>query len=133
MFQRDYMLRIVEQMAQAVARIAKLEQAGEEEAALAQCEACIEELSGMSARALTDLPSGFLPQLVEGAGELNLPKGLMLARLLAERGRLGEVEVAKRYYSRALLLYDELLVRASDAELEHFADHRDTMTWLALQ
>ena len=32
-----------------------------------------------------------------------------------------------------MLLFDELLQRASDDELEHFADHREAMTWLAEQ
>jgi hypothetical protein len=107
--QRDYLMRIIEQSAAAIAEIAALIRAGEFDLAL------------IVVRKTTDLVLGNLrpvferldaTSVVDLIGKLDLDRVRMYAALLAEEGTIresrGEMPRAQYCFSRALDLYEAI-------------------------
>jgi hypothetical protein len=98
--QRDYILRIVEALAQAVARIVALRKAGQTKEALAEVERTAGSLLGVDLRLLEAIGPGPI------AAQLRHPEQVeALARLVDERVSLeregGDAAAADRWAARA--------------------------------
>ena len=110
MFERDHIMRQVNQLAQALARVLSLKSESQYAEAVSEIDAAIGEIEGLDLRSLTDheirnrMRQDGSPILLHGPeiGALLIEKGDLLARL-------GEEEEATRSRHLALSVYRGLL------------------------
>lgn len=124
-FQRDYILRLVEQLAKTLVGIVALRKARRlQEAGTALTEAA-KNFVGLDVETLLALPVEQIVTLLSPGGVLDPAKAIVVAELLAEKGELSALEeeeaVAYRARLRALGLLLELsaregLARVPDAD-----------------
>lgn len=116
MIREDYIIRLIKQLAAAIARIAGKRQAGEYEAALAEAGKAWDDLIGQPPRELVDMVDTHTL-----AGMLKEPARMRVAaQLLIEEGRSyagkGDPVHATVCYRRAFELYLEARVLEPDDE-----------------
>lgn len=125
MFQRDYILRLVEQLGKTLATVLTLKRAKSwDEAELAVAEAA-RDLAGLDIETLLALPVDQMTTLFSAAGSLDAGKCLVAAELLCEHGEIrdlrGDEATACLERTRALSLLLEVFAgeqpgRIPDAE-----------------
>jgi hypothetical protein len=107
--QRDYLVRMIEQCAEAIAEIAAFLRAGEFDLALIVVDRTSDLVLGNLRPVFERLEAA---SIVDLTGELDLDRVRMYAALLAEEGtireRRGETPRAQYCFSRALDLYDAI-------------------------
>ncbi len=85
MFQRDYILRLVEQLAQALDRIVRRRAAGEEDRADEELQAIARSAFGTPLELLASLPEDELMRIIERDSRPDFERLALLARLFWER------------------------------------------------
>lgn len=90
MFQRDYILRLIEQISQVMARLLMLKTMEERQEALLQLEEFYGKLMLPPVRLLLRMPDEDLLALISADGRADLDKTAALAYLLKEEGRVHE-------------------------------------------
>ena len=117
MFQRDYILRLVEQLAKTLGAILTLRKAKRYNEAEEAITDAAKNLVGLDVRTLHALPLDQIVALFSPGGVLDPGKSLVVAELLYEHGELktleGEDGVAYQSRVRALGLYLEVSGRES--------------------
>jgi hypothetical protein len=105
---KDYLLRMIEQMARVLARVRELLLAGRTAEARAELQRAARGVGLDLGLALTLAPDSLIPMLTTG-GEIDQPKCALFAELLYlewERALAdGEEEYAERCAARALMLF----------------------------
>lgn len=126
MFERDYLMRIIERLAEAIARLVAQRQADAAGAAEETADQACRELFGVDADALVRLPLSTVLDLlgIERAPRSgDIEHGLLVARLLQEHGDTlasrDDLARARHAWIRAFCLYDELELRAGPLPAEH--------------
>lgn len=118
--QRDWLQRLIEQLAAAVARVLGLRREGRLEEARQELERAAVEAAGLGLSLLERLDPASAARLVREPERL-----AALARLALERSRLerdaGEVEAAGRWHERAVALGDLSTARGAAADPEVLA------------
>lgn len=130
MLKNDYLVRQIEQLVQAMARIASRRKAGDYGAAQDEVENTLSALSGLSGSAILAMPMATLFDLL-GKSEQGFQKAGLVGSLLIEHGRnyaeTGNETQAKQSYMKAFLLFDELDKNAPSSLSDPM---REQMGWL---
>lgn len=136
MFQRDYLMRFIERLAQAIAALVAKRNAGAPAEAEEVADQACRDLLGVDAASLVRLPLGSVLELLGVGGPPSdevKARALLLARLLKEHGAtLASTDrpaEARKTWIRAFCLYDELEQRTAPLPDEH----AEAMAWLAGQ
>jgi hypothetical protein len=123
--QNDYILRMVEQLTQALARILGLKRAGQLAEAEAELDTLARGLVGLDVTALARLPLAAL-----GTVLVEPERRAMAARLLKEHGELvadRDLVTAQAAWRKAFSLLDDL---ERQGVLPEDAGTAETLTWL---
>lgn len=111
MFQRDYIMRMIEQLAIAVARILKLKQAGRFDEAEGEISKTARTLLGFDMDFIRTLPEEAIITLLTESNSLDAAKCIIVAELLKEHGEIHEMrqglDASYDSYLRSLSLYLE--------------------------
>ncbi len=119
MIERDYIMRMMQQLAAAVARLFQLKQQEKYDQALQEVEKAYGELLGLNAPIVSSFDSPTLAQLLGHAGKMTALATLFFEQ--AELHRLNrEPEHAQKFYRRAL----EMFLEAYQAQAEDDAECR---------
>jgi hypothetical protein len=126
MYWEDYILRIVTQAANAIARILGLKQAGQYQEALLQIDNAFEEFLGLSAELAAQLSADELLMTCRFGSALDRDKALLLARLLREEGDIyasknRSIESHERYGKSLTIALEALL----EGDVTHCQEHLD--------
>lgn len=109
MFQRDYILRMIEQLSQVMARFLMLKSLEERQEVLIQLEEFYGKLMLPPVKLLLRMPDNELLALVSVNGEPDLDKAAALGYLLKEEGRVHEAleqyESSSERFNKALFLF----------------------------
>lgn len=116
MFQRDYILRMIEQLSHVMARFLMLKTMEERQEALLQLEEFYGRLMLPPIRLLLRMPDKELLFLISVNGELDLDKAVGLGLLLKEEGRIHEA--LEHYYESSERFNKSLYLFLSAARLE---------------
>ena len=130
MFERDYILRVIKQFVEALARITARKNAKEYAQALEEVADAAKALVGMTAMQLVMLPVGSLLDLVRNQGAVDVDRAAATARLLKEHGEIVDLMGAggsRPYYIKAFCLLDEIAKIVKPEEMEK---HSETLEWL---
>lgn len=121
MFQRDYMLRLIEQLTQTVGVLLGLKQNREPQQALLHIDELLKRMLGLNPKLLHGLTDSALLDLLRQGPEGGTDKILIVAMLLKEEGdfhlMLGDFMTSYKRHCRALKLY--LTAAADGAERTH--------------
>ncbi|HZK52799.1 MAG TPA: DUF6483 family protein [Desulfosporosinus sp.] len=122
MFQKDYIMRMIEQFTTALATIIGLKSANKiEEQELVVNEA-LYDFTGLSESAIKTLSYKDLISLVSGFKEINPVKCYIMAELMKEKAdvfqRLGETVQAYNLYLKSFNIYVEVLLLDQSSELD---------------
>ena len=113
MLQRDYVLRLIEQFARAVASVIRLRSTGEPKAAQVELAHLSQGFLGIDAKLLLSLSDGELLSLFAGSGELDSGRAVVAQQILFEEAAiqeaLGDATLAQVYRLRGLSLLLEVL------------------------
>ena len=136
MLRKDYIMRLIEQLGVAVARIIALKNNNQAHEALKEIEQACEKYLGLDPRVIEAASGEALLGLMSMGGKFDLRRAVLLGVLLKEEGELYEMEsMAERSYwgyTRSLWLFLESLNR--DPELrtpDNLADTRFVLNKLA--
>jgi hypothetical protein len=137
MLQRDYILRMVEQCAQALARVLfKLNAEGREAAEVALADASRSVL-GLEPQALLMLPAAEIARIFTSDGRLDVARAGMAVRVLCEAAALDKAaggEARARSFARhARELFAVVMPRAERGDLPVLAVHAESYAQLALE
>jgi hypothetical protein len=83
---RDYILRLIEELAQALARILNLRQTNQYAAALTECNDACKQLTGLPLKDLEQWPAGQIMNFMQLGGRADKQKCAALAQLLRAAG-----------------------------------------------
>src|ERR1041385_6291719 len=112
MIKHDYILRLIEELVQVVARILRLHERGENDAALSAIDDALLKFVGLELRFIDALSLADLVALMRPRIDLDLSRCIVLADLLKARGdvrtSMGEVEAGLDSYVKSLTLYLEI-------------------------
>lgn len=123
MIERDYIMRLVQQLAAVMRRILRLQEQEKYDQAQQEVEEAYGELLGLEHELLISLAPATAAPLLGEAGKIKIAARLLQAE--AElAGRRGDAESAHRLRSRALELYLEALAVAEQVEEEDCATLR---------
>ena len=113
MLQRDYVLRLIEQFARAVASVIRLRSTGESKAAQVKLAYLSQGFLGIDAKLLLSLSDGELLSLFAGTGELDSGRAVVAQQILSEEAAiqeaLGNAGLTQVYRLRSLSLLLEVL------------------------
>ena len=113
MLQRDYVLRLIEQFARAVASVIRLRSAGDSKAAQVELAHLSQGFLGIDAKLLLSLSDGELLSLFVGSGELDSGRAVVAQQILSEEAAiqeaLGDAALTQVYRLRGLSLLLEVL------------------------
>lgn len=144
MFQRDHIMRQVQQAAQVVARVAGLKEDGRYEEAMDEIARALNELAGLDATPTRALSTDALIDLCTSETGFSARRALALADLLRQAGDIlalqDDPDDARTSYRQALALYRKVLdvpdapvpwdIGSTIAELEELVedslDEKDT-------
>ena len=116
-YERDYILRLIRQLAQALARIAGLKKEGKTEEALEVVRETADAIFGPMLRTLEEIDTRSAASLMGNPEKLHA-----LAVLSAEEGDIlaskGEVQAARFKHRRALELYLEEVLLSSETNAD---------------
>ncbi len=131
MFERDYIMRNIVELAHALARIAGKREAKEYSEALGDLEDTTASLTGQTLERIVSMPVAAILQLLFRDGDEEWARVGGLGRLVCERGRLcvemGDLVAAEKFFKKAFILLDELEQGDADAVT---AEDRETLSWL---
>ena len=115
MFQRDYVLRLIEQFARAVTRVIGLRKQGEPAAAHAELAALTQSFLGINAKLLFSLTDVQLLSLFTVGDALDSGRAVLAEQILVEEAAIQDAlsapELAETYRLRGLSLLLEVLAR----------------------
>lgn len=121
MIRQDYILRLVRQFGDVIARIAGLRQAGRHDEARSLLGNELQRLVGLSPTLARSLPASELMSLLSVGGRPDLDRCLVVAHFLKEEAEideaLGRVGESYRGYVKALDLFLEVFVYHDDTYL----------------
>jgi len=127
MIERDYIMRLVQQLATVLRRILRLQEQEKYDQAQQEVEEAYGELLGLERELLISLAPATAAPLLGETGKTKLAARLLQAEAdLA--GRRGDVESANNLQTRALELYLEALAVAEQVEED---DHVTLRLWSA--
>ncbi len=113
MFQRDYLLRMIEELVQALGRVMKLHEQGQSDQAREELETSITTLTGMSLEAVLKMPAAAILSMMEAE------RAALLARFLVANGRMqSSVETRRTAFRKAFDMLDALDQRGALNEEE---------------
>lgn len=128
MFRDDWLLRVIQEVADALARIVAKKKAGQHEEALEEVDEAMRELMGRNASLVRVLDAATIAHMCPNAQTVRA-----LADLRREEAdlkeRLGERAAARQAAGNALALYELALERAEGAMDDDPALH-EAMEWL---
>ena len=128
---RDYFLRMIHQLAQALAKVLKLNQIEQYDEALEEIQRSSKQLVGMDLRLLTTLSDNEHIRLLSLGDRFEVEKCVVAAELLRQIGDVKELQGndAERYhcYSTSLSLFLELLFRESETLPKEYFDKIDVL------
>jgi len=128
---QDYILRLIEQLAQFLARILKLHEKGDYDAAMLAIEDALKKLVGLDLKLVEAIGLEDLVNLLKPGIDLDISKCIVVADLLKSRGdvrlALGDPEAATDSYIRSLTLFLEVFTGPGSIELP---DQRARAEWL---
>ncbi|MFQ5675336.1 MAG: DUF6483 family protein [bacterium] len=108
MLQRDYIMRLIEQLSGVIARLVFAKQAKNFDEALQIARTAYDELFGLSGEMVHELDAATLAQLVN-----DKEKTRALAKLLLEEGEVlvakGHAEAGRARFKKSLLLYEAVV------------------------
>ncbi len=142
MLQNDYIMRAIQQLVAALARIISAREAADFRGAGIALQAASKELTGLGIDAVLRMGIEGIVELFRPEGVLEAERAAMMARLLKEYGVLldarGYPEQAKSCYVKSFCLYDELEKELGDdlegaldpPGLEELGNHTETFSWL---
>jgi tetratricopeptide (TPR) repeat protein len=117
-YQRDYLLRQIEQAAQALARLLRRAAGGDVEGALAMLDEAYQPLLGVGARVVSGLTEEHLISLLTSGSTPDLRRVASVLEVVAAeadlRGRAGRTAEAAARWRRALALAGFLAARSDD-------------------
>ncbi len=123
MIERDYIMRLVQQLAAVMRRILRLQEQEKYDQAQQEVEEAYGELLGLERELLMSLAPATAAPLLGEAGKIKIAARLLQAEAdLA--GRRGDAEAALRLRSRALEFYLEALAVAEQVEDDDYATLR---------
>jgi hypothetical protein len=118
---QDYILRLIEQLAQFLARILKLHERGDYDAAMVAIEDALKKLVGLDLRVIEALALEDLVTLLKPGIDLDVSRCVIVADLLKSRGdvrhALGDPDGGIDSYIRSLTLFLEVLSGPGAIEL----------------
>jgi len=118
MYQRDYIMRMIEQLGVFLTRILKLKEAEKFDAARMEIDRAGKTLLGLDMSLIRALSDEKIISLLQPTGSLDSGKCLLIAELLREEGdiceRQGKEEERYTCYSKSLSLYLEALAVNAD-------------------
>jgi hypothetical protein len=128
---QDYILRLIEQLAQFLARILKLHERGEYDAAMDAIGDALKKLVGLDLRVIEALSLEDLVKLLKPGIDLDVSRAIIVADLLKARGdvrhSLGDPDGGTESYVRSLTLFLEVFTAPGSIELP---DQTTRMEWL---
>lgn len=112
MFQKDYILRLIEQFIKILARVLKLREQGQHEQAIQEISEAYRTLLGLSAEMVHSLSEEQLREFLHVGARWNPERCEVLAALLKEEGEnlvpSGRIEDAAILFAKSLSLYLEI-------------------------
>lgn len=133
MFERDFLMRAIHELADALGRIMQARREQHFEQAFSEINDACTRLVGMGPEDLAALPVANILNILRGnaSGALNPAQALGVARLLKELGATheaaGRPDAARKVFLKSFALYDELTNEVDDAALH---EHEKTISWL---
>jgi hypothetical protein len=128
---QDYILRLIEQLAQFLARILKLHERGEYDAAMSAIEDALRKLVGLDLRLVEALELEDLVALLKPGIDLDVSRCIVVADLLKARGdvrhALGDEAAATDSYVRSLTLFLEVFSGPGSIDLP---EHQARAEWI---
>ncbi|HBP63644.1 MAG TPA: hypothetical protein DD730_05100 [Desulfosporosinus sp.] len=122
MFQKDYIMRMIEQFTTALATIIGLKSADKIEEQQLVVNKALYDFTGLSEAAMETLSYKDLISLVSGFKEINPVKCYIMAELMKEKAdvyeRLGETDQAYNLYLKSFNIYVEVVLLNKSSELE---------------
>jgi len=122
MFQKDYIMRMIEQFTTALATIIRLKSTDKIEEQQLVVNKALYDFTGLSESAMETLAYKDLISLVSGFKEINPVKCYIMAELMKEKAdvfeRLGETDQAYNLYLKSFSIYAEVLLLDQSSELE---------------
>ena len=122
MFQKDYIMRMIEQFTTALATIIGLKSADKIEEQQLVVNKALYDFTGLSEAAMETLSYKDLISLVSGFKEINPVKCFIMAELMKEKAdvfeRLGETDQAYNLYLKSFNIYVEVLLLNKSSDLE---------------
>lgn len=122
MFQKDYILRMVEQFARVLARVMGLQASNQEAEALYGIEQAYDQFTGLNAELIRSQSSKNLIAMLSAGGELDADRCAMLAGLLKAEGGVhaAEKETTKSHHSylKSLELLLEIILNDRPVTME---------------
>lgn len=122
MFHRDYIQRLLEQMAQGLARALGLKRAEKYDEARAEIEDLARRLLGLDLNLVLGLPDEAVLEWLRAGGTLDSGKCYVLASLLAEEAEVQErqgLRESQAIHAKALRFAMEALLENRDLRTEH--------------
>lgn len=116
MIQRDFVLRQIQQLVQALAYVLQLKSVGKTEEAIEAVDNGLRETFGDRMVAFQDLSADELLKWCSTEGALNADLAFAVAEMLEEKGNLladGPPSKAQHYYQLSLSLYEKLTASGS--------------------
>lgn len=122
MFQKDYIMRMIEQFTAVLAKIMGLKSSGETEEAQQVLNEALEQFTGLSEEAIQRLSYNDLINLVGGINEINSKKCIILAELLKVKADIyldsDNLDKSHNLYLKSLNIYVETIL-ASNGSGKH--------------
>lgn len=122
MFQNDFIMRMIEQLTLAIARVLGFKQAGELSRAAMEVDDTCRTLIGLDPDTVLRLPLAALLDMLRSQGRLDSDRAAALARLLYEKGLIlaaaGDAGAAHACDVRAFCLFDEVATAGDASALE---------------
>ena len=122
MFQKDYIMRMIEQFTTALATIIGLKSANKIEEQQLVVDKALYDFTGLSESAMETLSYKDLISLVSGFKEINPVKCYIMAELMKEKAdvfeRLGQTDQAYNLYLKSFSIYADVLLLNQSSELE---------------
>lgn len=126
MITRDYFLRMIQQLAEVLARVLKLSEVKRFDEALEEIQLSSKQLLGMDLRLLTTLSDSEFIRLLSVGDRFDVEKCVVVAELLRLAGEVKSVEgdEAEQYHCTvtSLSLFLELLLRESETLPKEYFD-----------
>jgi hypothetical protein len=124
MIRNDYIMKMIAQLAKALAVVFKLKDTGRHDDAEREINDALQRITGMNSPLVNGLSCESLAATLRGGVELDIGKTLVIAELLKEEGDIwharGQEEDAYKRYYKSLYLYMEAL---SDSDRPQLPDY----------